>query len=328
MSTLVNRPRLHTPLHLGRLELPNRIVMPPLVVWKAPRTAPSRRLILEHYRESAGPGLVIVEATVVSPEGRLAREQIGIFEDRHVEGLARIASVIHAAGAVASIQLHHAGRNTNLENTFGAAARGAVGRPREGHRARGAERGRHRAHPRVLRRGRAPGRGGRLRRRGDPRRARLPREPVPVAARQPAGRPVGRQPGEPGPVRARGGAADARGRRRTSARVVPARGRGRASRAGCRSTRASRSRGGWKPTACRSSTYPRGSAAQPKLAPQGGPWSDRLLLGAAVKKAVRIPGDRRRRHHRPRPGRARAGRGTRRRSWRSGARCSRTRSGR
>ena len=57
---------------------------------------------------------------MVSPEGRLAREQLGIFEDRHVEGLARLAAAIHEQGAVASIQIHHAGRNTNLENTFGA----------------------------------------------------------------------------------------------------------------------------------------------------------------------------------------------------------------
>lgn len=115
----MNRPRLHTPARIGRLEVPNRIVMPPLVVWKAAEDGTVTPEILEHYRRSAGPGMVIVEATVVSPEGRLARRQIGAFEDRHVEGLARIAAIIHASGAVASIQLHHAGRNTNLENTFG-----------------------------------------------------------------------------------------------------------------------------------------------------------------------------------------------------------------
>ncbi len=119
MSTLVNRPRLHAPLHIGRLELPNRVVMPPLVVWKATDDGIVTPALLEHYRRSAGPGLVIVEATAVSPEGRLAREQIGIFEDRHIEGLSRIAAIIRAAGAAASIQLHHAGRNTTLENTFG-----------------------------------------------------------------------------------------------------------------------------------------------------------------------------------------------------------------
>jgi len=116
----MKHPRLHSPLRLGAIEVPNRIVMPPMVVWQAAADGTVTPSILEHYRRSAGPGMVIVEATVVSPEGRLAREQIGAFEDRHVEGLARIARIIHDAGAAASIQLHHAGRSTNLENTFGA----------------------------------------------------------------------------------------------------------------------------------------------------------------------------------------------------------------
>lgn len=115
----MSRTLLHAPLRLGAIEVPNRIVMPPMVVWQAAGDGTVTAPILEHYRRSAGPGMVIVEATVVSPEGRLAREQIGAFEDRHVEGLARIARIIHDSGAVASIQLHHAGRSTNLENTFG-----------------------------------------------------------------------------------------------------------------------------------------------------------------------------------------------------------------
>ncbi|MCX7029580.1 MAG: NADH:flavin oxidoreductase [Spirochaetes bacterium] len=113
------REHLRAPLQLPSFKVPNRIVMPPMVVWKAAEDGAVTPAILEHYRDSAGPGMVIVEATVVSAEGRLARQQLGIFEDRHVEGLARIAQIIHATGSMASIQLHHAGRNTNLENTFG-----------------------------------------------------------------------------------------------------------------------------------------------------------------------------------------------------------------
>jgi 2,4-dienoyl-CoA reductase-like NADH-dependent reductase (Old Yellow Enzyme family) len=115
----MKHPHLHAPLRLGGIEVPNRIVMPPMVVWKAAADGAATDELLEHYRLSAGPGMVIVEATVVSPEGRLAREQLGAFEDRHVEGLSRLARIIHGAGAAASIQLHHAGRATNLENTFG-----------------------------------------------------------------------------------------------------------------------------------------------------------------------------------------------------------------
>jgi NADPH2 dehydrogenase len=110
---------LRAPFQLASFKIPNRIVMPPMVVWKAAEDGAVTSAILDHYRDSLGPGMMIVEATVVSAEGRLARQQLGIFEDRHVEGLARIAAIIHAAGSAASIQLHHAGRNTNLENTFG-----------------------------------------------------------------------------------------------------------------------------------------------------------------------------------------------------------------
>jgi 2,4-dienoyl-CoA reductase-like NADH-dependent reductase (Old Yellow Enzyme family) len=99
--------------------MPNRVVMPPLVVWKAGTDGSVTQATLDHYEASAGAGMVIVEATAVSPEGRLARSQLGIFEDRHVEGLSGLAASIHSRGAVASIQIHHAGRNTNRENTQG-----------------------------------------------------------------------------------------------------------------------------------------------------------------------------------------------------------------
>lgn len=109
-----------SPLTIGSLRLKNRIVMPPMVIWKGGLDGTVTPEVLEHYGRSQGAGMVIVEATAVSPEGRLAREQLGVFEDRHVDGLARLAAVIHEHGAVASIQIHHAGRNTSLENTFGA----------------------------------------------------------------------------------------------------------------------------------------------------------------------------------------------------------------
>lgn len=111
--------RLRSPLPLGIFTVPNRIVMPPMVIWKAAHDGTVTAEVREHYRRSAGAGMVIVEATVVSPEGRLSRKQLGAFDDRHVAGLAELAGIIHSSGAAASLQLHHAGSNTNLENTFG-----------------------------------------------------------------------------------------------------------------------------------------------------------------------------------------------------------------
>ena len=67
---------------------------------------------VEHYRRRAagGPAMVIVEACAVSPEGIVSRHQARICDDCFVEGLARIAQVIRAEGAVPAVQLHHGGR--------------------------------------------------------------------------------------------------------------------------------------------------------------------------------------------------------------------------
>jgi NADPH2 dehydrogenase len=112
-------PHVSEPFLVAGLRLPNRIVLPPLVTWQAGLDGVVTQENLAHYRASMGPGLVVVEATAVAPEGRLGQRQIGIFEDHHVEGLAAVAGIIHEAGAVASIQIHHAGSATNTVNTFG-----------------------------------------------------------------------------------------------------------------------------------------------------------------------------------------------------------------
>ncbi len=69
---------------------------------------------VEHYRKRAagGPSMVIVEACAVSPEGVVSPHQARIYDDRFMEGLARIARVMRAEGTVPALQLHHAGRQT------------------------------------------------------------------------------------------------------------------------------------------------------------------------------------------------------------------------
>lgn len=51
----------------------------------------------------------MVEGTAVSPEGRISRWQLGIYSDHQVEGLRQLAEAIHKDGAIAGIQIHHAG---------------------------------------------------------------------------------------------------------------------------------------------------------------------------------------------------------------------------
>ncbi|MGE5551090.1 MAG: hypothetical protein ACM3ZC_11260 [Bacteroidota bacterium] len=115
-------PELTSPLTLRTVQIKNRLVMPPMVLFKKEGTWKPDASHLEYYarRARAGVGLIIVEATSVSPEGRLAPFQLRAWDDAHVEALAPIARAIKTSGAVALIQLHHAGANTHLAATEGA----------------------------------------------------------------------------------------------------------------------------------------------------------------------------------------------------------------
>lgn len=116
-------PALTEPLRLGALMVKNRLVMPPMVFFKPPGSPwqPDAEH-LEHYarRARSGPGIIIVEATAVSPEGLLAPYQLRAWDDGHLPVLAEIASTIKKHGVLALIQLHHAGANTKADNIAGA----------------------------------------------------------------------------------------------------------------------------------------------------------------------------------------------------------------
>jgi 2,4-dienoyl-CoA reductase (NADPH2) len=66
-------------------------------------------------RAVGGASLVMVEATAVTRDGRITPGDLGIWDDRHGEPLARIASFLHREGAVAGIQLAHAGRKASCD---------------------------------------------------------------------------------------------------------------------------------------------------------------------------------------------------------------------
>jgi len=96
---------------LKDLRIRNRIVMPPMCMYAATDGIASDFHVM-HYgaRALGGVGLIIVEATGVAECGRITDNCLGIYDDAHVPGLARIAAAIKAHGAVAAIQLGHAGR--------------------------------------------------------------------------------------------------------------------------------------------------------------------------------------------------------------------------
>lgn len=118
MTTLESK-KLSAPVELFGRSIPNRLVMPPLVIWKSGKEGLVTGDHLQHYRQSAGAGIVIVEAVCVSPAGRLASSQIGIFNDDQIDGLRQLADIIKADGALAGIQIHHAGEKSSVEKNWG-----------------------------------------------------------------------------------------------------------------------------------------------------------------------------------------------------------------
>lgn len=103
---------IFAPRYIGELEIENALVLPPLVAfgYAGEGGFVSERNI-EHYSKIAknGIGLIIVEATCISPEGRLDPRQLRIWDDCYIEGLSRLSDAIHEGGSKAFIQLHHAG---------------------------------------------------------------------------------------------------------------------------------------------------------------------------------------------------------------------------
>ncbi|MBN1851033.1 MAG: FAD-dependent oxidoreductase [Deltaproteobacteria bacterium] len=104
--------KLFTPFQIKKCRLKNRIVMPPLASFLIEDDGSYSEKTIEHYRRRAagGPGMVIMEAHGVSPEGIVSNHQARIYDDRFIEGLSKIAHVMKSEGAVPAIQIHHAGR--------------------------------------------------------------------------------------------------------------------------------------------------------------------------------------------------------------------------
>jgi 2,4-dienoyl-CoA reductase-like NADH-dependent reductase (Old Yellow Enzyme family) len=105
---------LFQPFTTRGVTLKNRIVVSPMCQYSSvDGMADDWHLVHLGSRAVGGAGLIFVEATAVTAEGRITPGDMGIWDDRHIEPLARIASFIHRMGAVAGIQLAHAGRKAS-----------------------------------------------------------------------------------------------------------------------------------------------------------------------------------------------------------------------
>ncbi|WP_044084879.1 NADH:flavin oxidoreductase/NADH oxidase [Bifidobacterium gallicum] len=110
-------PRLCEPLHLRSLTVRNRIWLPPMDTYSVfAHDGRPTDFHYEHYvsRASGGFGMVIVEATAVTPEGRISPCDVGLWQDDMIDTWNWIARGIKAQGAAAAIQLNHAGRKGSM----------------------------------------------------------------------------------------------------------------------------------------------------------------------------------------------------------------------
>ncbi|MDB5429269.1 MAG: NADH:flavin oxidoreductase/NADH oxidase [Caulobacter sp.] len=103
-------PNLFDPLRLGDLDLPNRVVMAPLTRLRAGETHIPNALMAEYYAQRASAGLIISEATPVTPQGIGYQGVPGIWAREHVEGWKLTTKAVHQAGGRIFMQLWHVGR--------------------------------------------------------------------------------------------------------------------------------------------------------------------------------------------------------------------------
>ncbi|MFH7334696.1 NADH:flavin oxidoreductase/NADH oxidase [Streptomyces sp. KHY 26] len=115
---------LFEPLTLREVTIPNRVWMPPMCQYSAepegPLTGAPNDWHFAHYgaRATGGTGLIVVEATAVSPEGRISPYDLGLWNDTQVEAFRRITRFLAAQGTVPAVQLAHSGRKGSTERPW------------------------------------------------------------------------------------------------------------------------------------------------------------------------------------------------------------------
>lgn len=120
-------PHLFDPFRLRGVTLRNRVGMPPMCQYSA-EDGFANDWHQVHYGAHAvgGAGLIIMEATAVEPRGRITPNDLGLWDDNHIEPLARIVHFLKEHGSVPGIQLGHAGRKASTYRPWGAPVSGPI----------------------------------------------------------------------------------------------------------------------------------------------------------------------------------------------------------
>lgn len=111
--------QLFSSIKIKELTFKNRIVISPMCQYSSiDGFANDWHLVHLGSRASGGAGLIIQEATAVSPEGRISPEDLGIWKDEHIKKLKAITAFIKSQNAVPGIQLAHAGRKASVSSPW------------------------------------------------------------------------------------------------------------------------------------------------------------------------------------------------------------------
>src|SRR5659263_438865 len=111
--------RLLEPLLTEKLQLANRLVLPPMATNKGNPDGSISEAVLAYYDEKSrgGMGAVLTEHMFIAPEGQFRGGMLSACDDALIGGLTRLASVIHANGPKVVMQINHAGGAASSENT-------------------------------------------------------------------------------------------------------------------------------------------------------------------------------------------------------------------
>ncbi|WLR49695.1 NADPH dehydrogenase NamA [Bacillus tianshenii] len=113
---------LFSPYSIKNVTLKNRIVMSPMCMYSSTDEGTVQNWHLTHYTSRAvgQVGLVMIEATAVTQQGRISSRDLGIWDDSQIEGLKQLTDLIHENDAKAAIQLAHAGRKATIDGDIAA----------------------------------------------------------------------------------------------------------------------------------------------------------------------------------------------------------------
>src|SRR6185437_447337 len=101
---------LLSPVRLGPVTLPNRIVMAPMTRSRADAVGNPTAMMADYYRQRASAGLIITEGVVIAPQGKGYLNTPGIFTGEQLAGWTRVVEAVHGAGGRIFAQLWHVGR--------------------------------------------------------------------------------------------------------------------------------------------------------------------------------------------------------------------------